>query len=174
MENAPETFDPNAIQDASTFDAHPTEIDPLSNSYGTEDLEGWLVGNAGGKDMWAITRHVLEKTPAFNDLPPGSKVNAIDSIYQKFVHMNPSELRAIGIASGNVHKISEGISLDLSEVMTPANLHQAVEHAQTISAVKQAGIMEHVRIVENFMRSHPKTSITEGLVNKLIAQAAHK
>ncbi len=100
--------------------------------------------------MWHITKNVLRKSvPGFSGLSEAGQTNAIDTLYQKFVHMSPSELRSIGITSGDYSVINDRMHINGGGVFTAENLRKAVQHAQNTiehSPVKMAHIMDNIPI----------------------------
>ncbi len=160
------------------------ELDPYESSIPPQALESWRVGDAGGHDMWAITKHVLEGTPKFNLLTSaGQQDNAIATLYEKFVHMNHDQLVEMGIKSGNIHIIHDGDIIDLSKavdahgdpVFTSEEMKEAVVHADTnFSNAKSVNITNGNAAILSWKLSHPHSLLTEKIANRAISMLHSK
>jgi len=125
------------------------------------------VGPAG-HDMWHIIGNYMEDEGDLKGLSDAARVHAIDSIYQKVVKMNPAQLKAIGIAAGNLNRMQDTEVVDLNGILTAENIKHAVATSQNLSESATRHIMHNVSTIEHFKHAHPHTPITERLVNRQI------
>ncbi|HEY4507613.1 MAG TPA: hypothetical protein VJJ47_01920 [Candidatus Paceibacterota bacterium] len=126
-------------------------------------------------NLWAMVRAKLDEQGYIDGLDTrGAQNNLIGTLYQKFVHMTPAELRSIGVASGNVHKIALGAKIDLSTAFDDtAAVARAYEHAGELSLAQTLPIEADASALNAFRVAHPGTRFTEELANRLIRERGH-
>lgn len=146
-----------------TPDTTPIETLPIEPPIDTTITVGGANDN-----LWSIIKNQLhESNPGFDQLTKAAQTNAVDTIWQKALDLNPDQLRGMGITSGDAHVLLDGQKINVAELLGDANRTEAMNSALNLTAEKLASISHNNVVVERALSGY-SGSVREELVNRII------
>ncbi len=119
-----------------------------------------------GDNIWKI----VDKALGDQKLNDGQRTYAIDEIKDKFAKMTPEQLKAIGISSGDINKLSVDDNIDLKSVFGEKGgaITIATEHAQNISGDQVASIEQNNDKISDFFGRNKGVEMTGENIDKVL------
>ena len=102
-------------------------------------------------NMWTILRaDMSEHVQGFSSLSRAAQNNAVDTLWQKFVHADPSQLKAIGIVSGDPHILATGAKINIGGLVDQGMMDKAFSHASSLSSAKLVALHNDAVYMKGF------------------------
>lgn len=158
---------PSPVPDSAPVEPAPSEVIVEIPTAPVDAVYSHIVGPRD--NMWTILKSDMsQNVPGFNSLSKAAQNNAIDILWQKFVHADPAQLKAIGIASGDPHILANGANIKVGEMIDQDMMTKAVSHATKLTASQIASLNHDTSVLHSALKNY-KGPIREGLVNKILA-----
>lgn len=119
-----------------------------------------------GDNIWKI----IDKALGDQKLSEAQRTYAIDEIKDKFSKMTPDDLKAIGISSGDINKLSVDDNIDLKNIFGEKGgaITIAAEHARNISADQIASIEQNNDKISDFFGRNKGVEMTSENIDKVL------
>ena len=102
-------------------------------------------------NMWTILRaDMSEHVPGFSSLSRAAQNNAVGTLWQEFVHADPSQLKAIGIVSGDPHILATGAKINIGGLVDQGMMDKAFSHASSLSSAKLIALQGDMSYMKGF------------------------
>ena len=102
-------------------------------------------------NMWTILRADMTKhVSGFSSLSRAAQNNAVDTLWQKFVHADPSQLKAMGILSGDPHILATGAKINIGGLVDQGMMDKAFSHASSLSSAKLVALHNDIGYMKGF------------------------
>jgi len=124
-------------------------------------------------NLWSAIKVKLQSEGVLTLLETsGQQTHMVDQVYNVFEKMTPEQLKAIGIASGDIQKVMTGSTVDLSAVFRKPELLESMFDGSTELAQQAiANIEAQGRVISAFQAANPKTLLTPELIKQLVTKA---
>ncbi len=113
-------------------------------------VEG-LLGNTSnipveeGDTVWDIIKEKLSGQSTFDAMGAEQQTHVVDALKDRVEAMNPGQLQAVGIESGDPDMIFPGDTLDLSSVLNDGNVNTAYQDALNLSQAEIDSIAQNLQ-----------------------------
>lgn len=140
--------------------------DAKVDSAATETFKGKIHDVQKGENIWKIVDKQLDSS----GLGEGQKTHAIDEIKDRLGKMSADELKAMGISSGDINKLSTEDNIDVGKILGDKGeiMSTAVENANKLSADQIASIEQNNDKLNDFFKAHKDIPATDENIDKVL------